>query len=200
MGKALAVTGLVFAGISAVVAAPAHADPSMRFGLTLGFDSVAPDPVLGPEVAVGERLGRFVGELEYAYLSFFSDSRIQRVGVTLRADVLRDMSPCKHFACTRASSWFVEGGAAQRYGEWEVPGLAPVPARSPELHVGLGYELDNGTAPKRNGWQLGLRLAFARLDSAGVMTTCRGTGCGAPTTVPTNDRELLVEWMYLLGD
>jgi hypothetical protein len=202
---AMVASGLVGGGI-------ASADPTARFGLTFGYDHQAPDPQLGPQVAVGERLGRFVGELEYAYLSFFSpESHIQRLGVTLRADVLRANQRCLHYACTRASSIYVEGGAAERYGQWLVDATTVTPARSPqpEMHVGVGYEIDNQIVPYRNGWQLGLRFAVAPHDpllGPAPGTACRGTGCAMPGAGGGSsgsggglDRSIFIEWMFLVG-
>ena len=182
----------------------AHAGPTARFGLTGALsDQSAPQELeLGPMFAVGERAGPFVGELEYAYMSFsdpdVSANGIHRLGVTLRADLIRNTGgPCfRYLACTRATTLYGEVGAAERLGYWRLDSHTNSLANQREAHVGLGLELDNHLSPLRYGWQLGLRLAFAPHEQiAGV--SCRGTGC--PTTHGGTDRAVLVEWTFVIG-
>jgi hypothetical protein len=189
----------------------AHADgPTARFGLTFAMaDRVAPSDVhqIGPLVALGDRVGPFVGEVEWAYLSLFdpeaSPTGVHRLGVTLRADLWRNvrMAACTNFACTHASSLYAEAGAGERYGTWMMPNLAPGSGPRPEAHIGLGYETDNQAYPNRYGWQFGVRLTFARADE--YMFSCRSTGgsCvnGATTVGGGVAEAVLIEWMYLLG-
>ncbi len=188
----------------------AEAGPTARFGLTFAMaDGVAPSDVhqIGPLLALGERLGPFVGEVEWAYLSLFdpqaSPTGVQRLGATLRADLWRDvrLAACTNYACTHANSIYAEAGAAERYGTWMMPNLAPGSGPRPELHLGLGFETDNQAYPNRYGWQLGLRVTFARQDE--YEFACRSTGgscANGMTTVGGGFAEaVLVEWMYLLG-
>ena len=142
-------------------------------------------------VAVGLRGGPFVGEVEWAYLSFFepdtTSDGVQRVGVTLRADVLRRYTThCMfRYACTRGSSLWVDAGVAERFGQWllDAHDIAPAQSREPEAHVSLGIELDNQIRPMRNGWQLGVRFAVSprgvgRARRAGRAAECETTGDG----------------------
>jgi hypothetical protein len=182
----------------------ATAAPAMRFGVTAAVHD--PDAAghfeLGPMAAIGARLGRFVGELDYAYLSFIdpdvSGGQVQRVGANLRFDVDRTMRHCTHYACTRASSFYVEAGAAERFGHWFVDDahVAPLRSPNPELHLGLGLEWDNQITPHRNGWQFGLRIALTPKD---VEPIALRSGMPSSETSGTN-ASVFFEWMYLLGD
>jgi hypothetical protein len=190
----------------AVLALPAIATaaPSTRFGVTAALHD--PDASghfeLGPMAAIGARLGRFVGEVDYAYLSFIDPDvrggQVQRLGANLRFDVDRSFRRCTRYACTRATSFYIEGGAAERFGHWFVDDAHVQPLRSPnpELHLGLGLELDNQIAPHRNGWQFGLRIAFTPKDVEPV--AFRG-GMSSSDTSGMNT-SVFFEWMYLLGD
>ena len=189
--------------------ATASAGETLRFGVTAALTD--PDAVghfeLGPMVGVGERLGRFLGELDYAYLSFIDpDTRggqVQRVGMNLRFDVDRAYLRCDHYACTRATSFYVEAGAAERFGHWFVDPSHVSPNRepNPEAHIGLGLEWDNQITPHRNGWQFGLRLAITPKDSF-YDAACRGTSCTttSPSSSGGTNASVFVEWMYLLGN
>lgn len=187
------------------LAATASAAPSMRFGVTTALHD--PDASghfeLGPMVGIGARLGRFLGEVDYAYLSFIdpdvSGGQVQRVGANLRFDVDRSFLRCTRYACTRATSFYVEAGAAERFGHWFIDDAHVAPDRSPnpELHVGLGLEWDNQIHPHRNGWQFGLRLALTPKDVEQPVALRGGTS--SPSTSGTN-ASVFVEWMYLLGD
>lgn len=189
----------------------AQAEPSTRLGLTLGIaDQGAPGVFqIGPQASLGERLGPIVGELDYAYLSFFDPSAsptgVHRIGVTLRADVLRSGDAfCSHFACTRGRSIYAEIGGAERFGKWQVDAYHQVPANDPvpEAHIGIGLELDNQVVPYRYGWQLGLRFAVSPRDQESIMASCRGncsTVGGGSSSGGGLDRALLVEWMFLFG-
>ncbi|MDB4953275.1 MAG: hypothetical protein JWO36_844 [Myxococcales bacterium] len=181
----------------------AEAGPTTRFGLTGAFaDQSAPDAAqLGPLFAVGERFGSFVGEIDYAYLSFFGANIDHRLGVTLRADLSRTYSGiCTlPYACTRGTTFFGEAGIAERFGHLSVDAQHPDPIakNEPEAHIGLGIELENQLEPYRNGWQFGLRFAMTPSQAA-VATACRGSGC--PTTSSRAvDTAVLFEWMYVLG-
>jgi hypothetical protein len=191
----------------------ATAGPTARFGITGALsDEGAPGKYeIGPLVAVGMRAGMFVGELEWSYLSFFdpdtSPSGVQRLGVSLRADVLRSYATrCMfRYACTRASSLWAEVGAGERFGQWvlDASHVAPANSHEPEAHVAVGIELDNQIAPMRNGWQLGLRFAVAPRGYDQPIA-CRGDGCVMPVSTNANnggyDGSVLVEWMFLFGN
>lgn len=192
--------------------ATASAGESLRFGVTTAIKD--PDASghfeLGPMVGVGERLGRFLGELDYAYLSFIDPDtqggQVQRVGLNLRFDVDRSFLHCTHYACTRATSFYVEAGAAERFGHWFIDSAHVAPGRepNPEAHIGLGLEWDNQITPHRNGWQFGLRLAITPNDTVDS-AACRGATCAtspsssSSSTGGTN-ASVFVEWMYLLGN
>ena len=186
------------------LASTASAAPSARFGVTAAVHD--PDASghfeLGPMAAIGARLGRFLGEVDYAYLSFIDPDvrggQVQRVGANLRFDVDRSFRHCTHYACTRATSFYVEGGAAERFGHWFIDDahVSPATSPTPELHIGLGLEWDNQVSPHRNGWQFGLRIALTPRDAEPI--AARGSTT-QPTTSGTN-ASVFVEWMYLLGD
>lgn len=189
--------------------ATASAGESLRFGVTTAIKD--PDASghfeLGPMVGVGERLGRFLGELDYAYLSFIDPDtqggQVQRVGLNLRFDVDRSFLHCTHYACTRATSFYVEAGAAERFGHWfiDTAHVSPVREPNPEAHIGVGLEWDNQITPHRNGWQFGLRFALTPKD-AYYDAACRGATCmtsPSPSSGGTN-ASVFVEWMYLLGN
>ena len=182
----------------------ATAAPSARFGVTAAVHD--PDASghfeLGPMAAIGARLGRFLGEVDYAYLSFIdpdvSGGQVQRVGANLRFDVDRSFRHCTHYACTRATSFYVEGGAAERFGHWFIDDahVSPATSPTPELHIGLGLEWDNQVTPHRNGWQFGLRIALTPKD---VEPVAFRSGTPSSDSGGTN-ASVFFEWMYLLGD
>ena len=185
----------------------AHADgPTARFGLTGAFaDQSAPDMAqLGPLVAMGERWGALVGEVEYAYLSFFGANLDHRVGLNLRADLYRTAGgTCMlSYACTKGTTFFGEVGAAERFGHLPLDGQHPDPiaTHQPEAHVSLGIELENQLAPHRNGWQFALRFAMTPSEST-LGVACRGATCttGLTSTQRSVDTAVLFEWMYVLG-
>lgn len=165
-------------------------------------DEAVPSQVheVGPLVAVGDRLGPFVGEIEWAYLSLFDPSSspggVHRFGVTLRADLWRKVG------LREASNLYLEGGAGERFGQWITRPTEMVPATSPqpEVHIGAGFEMDNEVRPHRNGWQLGVRLSMARGDQAEAVA-CRTTGGTCLQTQNAGyERALFIEWMFLLGN
>jgi hypothetical protein len=188
----------------------ATAGPSVRFGLTGALsDQAAPEQhELGPQLAIGERLGPLLLEADYAYLSFMDGDvgkdGMQRLGVNLRADLVRNINDrCSHrwMACTRGSTIYGEAGVAERYGQWHLDAVARSPAngdRQREFHVGVGLELDNRIAPYRYGWQIGLRLAFAEHDPM-QDAVCRGSTCMPAPGQRGADRAVLVEWTFLVG-
>lgn len=190
----------------------AYAGEALRFGVTAGLKD--PDAAghfeLGPMIGVGERLGPFLGEIDYAYLSFIdpdtTGGEVQRVGLNLRYDVDRSYGRCLFYACTRATSFYVEAGAAERFGHWFIDDSHASPVRSPdpEAHLGLGLEFDNQIVPHRNGWQVGLRFAITPRDPI-TETACRGASCAASMTTTAPDTggtnvSVFLEWMYLLGN
>jgi len=188
-----------------------------RFGLTgAAWDQGAPGKtVAGPEIAIGVRGGPFVAELEWADLSFFdadtTGAGVQRVGVSLRADILRSFAThcVLRYACTRATTLWADVGAGERFGQWLVDAynISPANSREPEVHASLGIEFDNQIWPMRNGWQIGVRFAMSP-RGVGEGPACRaGDACVmSPTPVQTTagdkggyDSSLLLEWMFLFG-
>jgi hypothetical protein len=183
-----------------------------RFGMTFSpyADQTVPESFheVGPLVAVGDRLGRFVGEVEWAWLSMFdplaSPSGVHRLGVTLRADLWHD--PSWEYS-THAKALYVEGGAAERFGQWLVQPteMVPVTSPQPELHLGAGFEMDNETHPHRNGWQIGLRFAVAHGDQLEEVACRTASNTGCPTgnrlaVTSGTERSFFIEWMYLIGN
>lgn len=211
MSKAAVVIVSSLLGWSTIAAA--ESGPTMRFGLTGALSNGdAPGKwEAGPAVGLGLRSGRFVGELEYAYLSFFDPDTVgggvQRVGVSLRADVLRSFATRCLFrgGCTRAQALWVEGGAGERFGQWQLDAshVTPVAEHQPEAHLSLGIELDNQIRPMRNGFQLGVRVAVAPRGTD-PLASCRGSGCMPTATDATNQggyaTSVLIEWMFLFGN
>jgi hypothetical protein len=185
----------------------AHAGPTTRFGLTGGIaNPTSPGGgQLGPMVALGERAGAFVVEVDYAYLSFFGADVDHRFGLNLRADLFRsESSRCLlTYACTRGATLFGEIGSAERFGHVPVDAQNPMPVETsqPEAHVGIGLELENQLIPHRNGWQLGLRFAITH-GAPTLGTACRGSNCSSTTTVVDNGvaTSVFFEWMYVLGN
>jgi hypothetical protein len=207
-------------GLSFPAAAVADSGPTMRFGLTgaLEDQSAPQEPEVGPMIGAGMRLGPLVLEGDYAYLSMFNPDTgnhgMQRLGVNLRADVLRRSNRfcVLGMACTRGASLYAEAGIAERFGQWHLDSVQRYPAdgdRTTEQHVGVGIELDNHVHPHRYGWQLGVRLAIAPHDPYMIDSTCRGTcmPTGTTTSTTTNtstktggeDLAVLLEWVFLLG-
>lgn len=179
-----------------------------RLGMTFSpyFDETVPSSYheVGPAVAIGERLGRFVGEAEWAYLSMFdpiaSPGGVHRLGVTLRADVWRRELP------SHATGLYVEAGAAERFGQWVVQPTEQVPQTSPqpEVHIGGGFEMNQTVHPHRNGWQLGVRFSEARGEDV-ISVACRSTtgmciNGQMPATKSGIQRSLFIEWMFLIGN
>ncbi|HLL24516.1 MAG TPA: hypothetical protein VK427_20435 [Kofleriaceae bacterium] len=196
--------------LSVLAAAPAAADPSVRFGLTGALaDQGAPAQTpFGPMVALGARIGPVVGEVDYAYLSFVDpetvDGGMHRLGFNLRAELYRDANrPCVFgLACTRAFTLFAELGAGMRYGQWALDSVRRSPAtgdRQREAHVGFGFSVDNQLQPTRLGWQFGLRLAAAPRDD--LMLACRGATCASDGIDRSGDIDysVLFEWTFLIG-
>lgn len=197
--------------VSAVLLAStlATAAPSMRFGVTTALHD--PDASghfeLGPMLGLGVRLGRFLIDADYAYLSFIDpDTRggsVQRLGANLRFDVVRSLHNCTRYACTRATSFYVEAGAAERYGHWFIDDLhvAPLTSPTPEVHFGLGFEWDNEITPHRNGWQFGLRVALTPKDAEPDLAIAARSSTMQPSSSDSGtNASVFVEWMYLLGD
>lgn len=198
----------LLAGLVVVGGGVAQAGPAARFGMTFALTDPGSAGAyeIGPLIGVGERLGPFVGELDYAYLSFFDSSAspggVHRVDATLRADLMRTHPASYRYGTSHAI--YGELGAGERFGHWIVDAQHVIPANTPqpEAHIGLGFQLDEARSNGHNGWQLGLRFAISPSD-AGAGTACRGTGCAA-TTMPAAssggvDRAVFVEWMFLLG-
>ena len=193
-----------------LAAAPASADPAVRFGLTGALaDQGAPSQhPFGPMIALGARLGPILGEVDYAYLSFIDpetvDGGMHRLGFNVRADVYRDTDrPClAGLACTKAMTLYAELGAAMRYGQWALDAYRRSPSNSDrqrEAHLGFGVAFDNQLNPRRLGWQLGFRITAAPRDD--LMLACRGESCAADGIDRSGeiDYSFLFEWTFLIG-
>jgi hypothetical protein len=184
---------LLVAGFVALSAAPAAADPHVRFGFTFGVDRNIPEAhEFGPMLAVGANAGRFSGELNYSYLSMFDDqTRVHRAGVSIRMDIARWWQRAR-----QSRAWYAEVGAARRSGAWAVNDIDPVMDKSQsELQLGGGYELSS----PGGAWQVGLRFGFARRDPM-LETACRGVTCGVAMPSSTGIAEsVMLEWTWLLN-
>jgi hypothetical protein len=205
----LALVGLLLVG------GVAAAGPTARFGLTYGItDEAAPGAVeVGPLVALGERLGPFVGEVDWTYLSFFdpaaSATGVNRFGLNLRADVFTSVrrGRCARAWCAQSRSLYAELGGAERFGRWQVNAttVAPVNSPQPEGHLGVGLEFDNQLSPHRNGWQVGLRFAVSPALTSMEDASCRSastSGCQPSSTSTSSqavEKALFLEWMFLIG-
>lgn len=182
----------LIAGALVVMCARADADPLVRFGMTFGVDRNVPEAhEFGPMLALGGHVGRFSGEANYSYLSFFDDdTRIHRAGVALRMDIVRS------FRLDRSSrAIYGEVGAAQRVGHWRVNDIALAEHKTQnELQVAAGYELSgNG-----GSWQLALRLGVSRRDPM-LGVACRGVTC--PVAMPASTglaESVMLEWTWQL--
>jgi hypothetical protein len=201
-------SALLTASMIVLAAGTAHAEgPTARVGVTIGLaDQGAPEQFqVGPMLAIGIPLGRFVVEADYALLSFMEpdvvdDGNMHRFGVNVRAELLRPAHRCLLVVgCVNGLGGYAEIGAALRHGQWHLDANTKAPAnanRQRELHVGLGFELDN----RYVRWQLGLRFAAAPRDD--LMLACRGTGCPAgaqPGNTGQMDLAALIEWMFVFG-
>jgi hypothetical protein len=183
---------LVVGGLLVLCVASAEADPLVRFGMTFGVDRNVPEAhEFGPIVGLGGSVGRFSGEANYSYLSFFDDETgIHRAGVALRMDIVRS------FKLDRSSKAFYgEVGAAKRLGHWRVSDAVDAEFKTQnELQVAAGYELSgNGGA-----WQLALRLGFSRRDPM-LGVACRGVMC--PVAMPASTglaESVMLEWTWQL--
>jgi hypothetical protein len=183
---------LVVGGLLVLCVASAKADPLVRFGMTFGIDRNVPEAhEFGPMIALGGNLGRFSGEANYSYLSFFDDdTRIHRAGVALRMDIVRSFD--LHHG---SKALYGELGAAQRMGHWRVNDVVdPAYKTQPELQVAAGYELSgNGGA-----WQLALRFGFSKRDPM-LGVACRGITCPVAMPASTGVAEsVMLEWTWLL--
>jgi hypothetical protein len=181
----------------------ASAEPAMRIGMTFGVDRNAPEArEFGPQFGAGFRAGRVVGELSYAYLSFFDpDTSIHRVGVSLRADVWRFQSGCTDRRCRVSKAIYGEVGTARRMGRWLVNEMPYVYQTAPqhELSLGVGYSLGNYLAPQDAGWQIGLRFSAARRDPL-LGSACRGDGCMVAMPASTGLAEsVMLEYMFMFS-
>ncbi len=186
---------------------------TLRLGTSVGFIHGQRQDVrtLGGTLAGGQRFGRLALEAELGLANLnatdLTDARLgtqERLGLTARFDVLRLEShvvgPNTLFAV------YVEGGAAKVWTAWGKPAAGDAERMVPENtgrvegQVGFGIMLDHRlqepvTVPRRVGWFLGWRMAFAphASESAAV---CRGLTCRVATPMPDatyTDRTMLFQ-------
>lgn len=184
-----------------------------RLGTAVGFIYGERQDVmaLGMAAAGGHRFGRLTLEAELGLFQLQTADNTetklgsqQRLGVIGRFDVLRAGSrivgPNSMFAA------YVEGGAAQTWTQWLRPGnadperMVPDDAKRVEGLVGFGIMIDHRlqepiTVPRRVGWFLGWRMAYAPHD-AEAASICRGVVCRAAPTMPEaryTDRAMLFQ-------
>lgn len=190
---------------------------TVRLGTAVGFiygerlDVLA----LGVTVAAGQRWGRFAIESEFSFLTLqrtgSADGRVgdaQRLAAIARVDVVRLGS--RWVGAHSMFALYVEGGAAVAWNHWYDPAateatsdamrVVPANTKRVEGQGGFGVELDHRLQqpirfPKRIGWFLGWRLAFAPHDSEPA-SLCRGAVCTAMPVEPTKrfvDRSMLFQ-------
>lgn len=199
----LAAAALLFA-LSTV----AHADPTMRFGLTFGIDRNMPEAKqYGPLIGVGLHQGRFGVEADYSYLSFMDpNTQIHRVDFNLRADLWRQykLGLCnatpRGYGCMQTKAFFGELGIARRFGHWRATDQALADTTSQrEVAATVGYELG---LPGRGAWDLGLRFSVSRRDPE-LYTSCRtSTGTACPSIgydPPAANFGAMLEWTWIYG-
>jgi hypothetical protein len=175
-----------------------------RIGTAVGFVYGERQDVLavGLTAAAGHRWGRLTLEAEYSYLSFQvkgpSSLRLgegDRLGVLGRFDVLR-LGP-RIVGANSLLSFYVEGGAAVAWNRWYEPAydeamrLVPDDSKRVEGQVGFGIQIDHRLQepigfPRRVGWFLGWRMAFAPHETEAA-SICRGVTC-RPAPMMPNDR------------
>jgi len=165
-----------------------------RIGTAVGFIYGERQDVLalGLVAALGHRWGRLTLEAEYSYLTFQvkgpSSMRLgdgDRLGAIGRFDFLR-LGP-KIVGGNSLVSFYVEGGAAVAWNRWSEPNydqemrLVPEDTKRVEGQVGFGVQIDHRLQepigfPRRVGWFLGWRMAFAP-HGPDAATICRGATC-----------------------
>lgn len=190
---------VVAAGLASVLSAgTAHADPTVRFGLTFGVDRNMPEAhEYGPLIAIGAHSGRFAAEAHYTYLSFMDpDTTIHRAGVALRSDLWRRNRPrigAPGYIHSRAV--FGELGAAKRFGSWRATELAPSETTSQdEVSAALGLELSDN----RGAWLGALRFSMARRDPQ-LGAVCRGMCMSLPGDDGGLAESVMFEFTFLLN-
>lgn len=184
-----------------------------RLGTVAGFlfQEHVDVTAVGLSAAAGYRFGRLTLESEYTYLRFqergpssLALGNGHRLGVLARLDVLRIGS--RWVGENSLLSVYVEGGAAVAWNQWLMPEsdgrtrVVPQDTRRVEGQAGFGVEIDHRLQepigfPKRIGWFLGWRLAFAPHDP-GPATICHGVTCRLAPTVPEPryaDRSMLFQ-------
>ena len=184
-----------------------------RIGTAVGFVYGERQDVLalGLTAAGGHRWGRLTLEAEYSYLSFQvkgpSSKKLgegDRLGVLARFDVVR-LGP-KIVGGNSLLSFYVEGGAAVAWNRWYEPAvdeemrLVPDDSKRVEGQVGFGVQIDHRLQepigfPRRIGWFLGWRMAFAPHDTEAA-SICRGATCRPAPAMPHDrytDRSMLFQ-------
>lgn len=184
-----------------------------RIGTAVGFIYGERQDVLalGLTAAAGHRWGRVTLEAEYSYLGFQvkgpSGLRLgegDRLGVIGRFDFLR-LGP-RIVGGNSLLSFYVEGGAAVAWNQWYEPAydeamrLVPEDSKRVEAQAGFGIQIDHRLQepigfPRRVGWFLGWRMAFAPHDSEAA-SICRGVTCRPAPMMPDDrytDRSMLFQ-------
>ncbi|HLL24518.1 MAG TPA: hypothetical protein VK427_20445, partial [Kofleriaceae bacterium] len=108
-----------------------------------------------------------------------------RLGVVTRFDVLR-LGP-RIVGGNSLVAFYVEAGAAVAWNRWGEPGadqpmrIVPEDTKRVEGQAGFGVQIDHRLQepigfPRRVGWFLGWRMAFAPHDQDAA-SICRGVSC-----------------------
>jgi len=184
-----------------------------RIGTAVGFIYGERQDVLalGMVAALGHRFGRLTLEAEYSYLSFTvkgpSSLKLgegDRLGALARFDVLR-LGP-KIVGGNSLVSFYVEGGAAVAWNDWWEPAadenmrIVVEDTKRVEGQVGFGVQIDHRLQepigfPRRVGWFLGWRMAFAPHEQEAA-SICRGATCRPAPMMPHDrytDRSMLFQ-------
>ena len=184
-----------------------------RLGTAVGFVYGERQDVLavGLTAAAGHRWGRLTLEAEYSFLSFQvkgpSSKQLgagDRLGVLGRFDVIR-LGP-KIVGGNSLLSFYVEGGAAVAWNRWYEPGptepmrIVPEDSKRVEGQFGFGIQIDHRLqepigVPRRVGWFLGWRMAYAPHDTEAA-SICRGVTCRPADPMPRDrytDRSMLFQ-------
>lgn len=165
---------------------------------------------LGLSVGVGQRWGRFALEAEYTGLQFSERGPANdqlgaghRLGVVGRFDVLRLGSTV--VGDNSLFAVYVEGGADVAWNRWyrsstrDDDRIVPDDTKQAEGIVGFGLSLDHRLQepigfPRRIGWFLGWRMAFAP-HAPTPASICRGDVSCRPAPMMTEssytDRSML---------
>ena len=191
-----AVTGIT------CLAASAHAEPTLRAGLTIGLrdDSVPDTNQVGPVAGIGWRFGALMAELDYAYLSF-EDSATLSGGVHRVGALVPGPKSCSSTATRSAMATVCTARPASASGSDAGKSTPSMSRRRAVTRTKRTHRRRHRHFSNRRlgyGWLIGMRLAFAPHDPS-FAALCRGN-CPASESSPNGtDISVLFEASVLLG-